>query len=487
MPRKWSASELFATCIEADSLRKQLEPWTQEVICEISGLDVGHLQSQRLASFWLLHLIHRVLGIDLESDSHMVSSGSTMTLEVPLSQQDHMRRSYLDADYRARSSHVIAAVLGGSVDLGEVLLIRDDSRPRRPLHDVRVQISHGVSKIGVLQRAPVWSIDPYLKLTRSQLSVAKLSSSRRVFWMSSSLEFPRTEVELLTSQRLGLASSIEITDRLSALQALIPLMIPFGYAEGLLQERRFLQKMSKVTPKILYTANGLQGNLQFQVAAGLWSDSGTLVCTHQHGGHTGLDERHALEDLEAELSDNYYTFGWRDTRANVHPLPIPRPQMVRNSGSSRILVMSLEYSPFTYRLQPFCVPDHVERCLSETRQFIKDVRSKATLVVRCSERVRAEIGPPAAGVEFEELKGSGPKSASRSSLVVHNYLGTSWLETLAMNVPTVCFIPPGIHRFRTAAQPFADALQKVGILHYSGREAAKFVNGFNGDPSAWWN
>jgi len=81
----------------------------------------------------------------------------------------------------------------------------------------------------------------------------------------------------------------------------------------------------------------------------------------------------------------------------------------------------------------------------------------------------------------------GTVSASASTLVVHNYLGASWLETLAMKVPTVCFIPPGIHRFRAAAQPYADALQKVGILHYSGREAAKFVNGFNGDPSAWWN
>jgi putative transferase (TIGR04331 family) len=71
--------------------------------------------------------------------------------------------------------------------------------------------------------------------------------------------------------------------------------------------------------------------------------------------------------------------------------------------------------------------------------------------------------------------------------VVHNYLGTSWLETLAMNVPTVCFYDPGLYAPREPARPYFDMLVRVGILHHSGREAAKFVNAFKGDPSAWWN
>ncbi|MGA0378969.1 MAG: hypothetical protein ACO3NS_07560, partial [Ilumatobacteraceae bacterium] len=35
-------------------------------------------------------------------------------------------------------------------------------------------------------------------------------------------------------------------------------------------------------------------------------------------------------------------------------------------------------------------------------------------------------------------------------------------------------------------QPFVDALARVGIIHYSGHEAARFVNALRGDPSAWW-
>jgi putative transferase (TIGR04331 family) len=56
-----------------------------------------------------------------------------------------------------------------------------------------------------------------------------------------------------------------------------------------------------------------------------------------------------------------------------------------------------------------------------------------------------------------------------------------------MNVPTVCFYDPSIFRAREAARPFIDALARVGVIHHSGAEAARFVNDLNGDPSAWWN
>jgi len=91
-----------------------------------------------------------------------------------------------------------------------------------------------------------------------------------------------------------------------------------------------------------------------------------------------------------------------------------------------------------------------------------------------------------ANITNDDLREHGCVAASRHRLVIHNYLGTSWLETLAMNIPTVCFYDPVMYRPRAAAQPFVDALAKVGVIHYSGIEAAKFVNGLNGDPSAWW-
>jgi putative transferase (TIGR04331 family) len=80
----------------------------------------------------------------------------------------------------------------------------------------------------------------------------------------------------------------------------------------------------------------------------------------------------------------------------------------------------------------------------------------------------------------------GAKAASRYRLVVHNYLGTTWLETLAMNIPTVCFYDPAVFRPRESARPYFELLTRVGVLHHSGAAAARFVNDLRGDPASWW-
>ena len=71
--------------------------------------------------------------------------------------------------------------------------------------------------------------------------------------------------------------------------------------------------------------------------------------------------------------------------------------------------------------------------------------------------------------------------------LVYNYIGTSWLETLALDIPTVCFYDPETYSFREEAQPFIDALATVGVLHHSGNSAALFVASLAGDIEKWWN
>jgi putative transferase (TIGR04331 family) len=239
-------------------------------------------------------------------------------------------------------------------------------------------------------------------------------------------------------------------------------------------------------PRFLYSANGSQLNLPYQVVSSGWGAEGTRILSHQHGGHQGLDEIHAGEEYEIRASDVHYSFGWTDDRPNVKVLPAAMPSRARARAAGRLLLMTLADTDVVYRLQPFCVPSHVQRCASQTRSFLSELRWPSTPIVRGSRRDIDALRLDS-HYNLEGFEKPGSISASSSSLVVHNYLGVTWLETLAMNVPTVCFIPLGIHSFRATAQPFADRLQQVGILHYSGRAAAKFVNGLRGDPSSWWN
>ncbi|NQW67862.1 MAG: hypothetical protein HQ454_01020, partial [Acidimicrobiaceae bacterium] len=132
---------------------------------------------------------------------------------------------------------------------------------------------------------------------------------------------------------------------------------------------------------------------------------------------------------------------------------------------------------------------HINRAVDETVSFANELRAGIALCVRSSEPdvfPMARLAGTQASLSHDPGSGRGSVAASRAKLVIHNYLGTSWLETLAMNIPTVCFYDPQLYRPRAVVEPFFEALQRIGILHYSGKEAAKFVNSLNGDPSSWW-
>jgi putative transferase (TIGR04331 family) len=283
--------------------------------------------------------------------------------------------------------------------------------------------------------------------------------------------------------RFALADDVDSLEPEDVIRRLLPLTMPLGYAEALPDVQTRLHSLRP--PRLLYSANANQMHLPYQIASAMWSGKGATVVSHQHGGHQGLDVAHAGEEYEARASHLHYTFGWSDHRSNVRPLVTAPPAVKRPMKSDRLLLMTLADSDSTYRLQPFCTPDHVQVVARETRQFLSDLNWSADVVIRGSHS-DVEVLHTQHFTRIDDLSISGATSASRAALTVHNYLGMSWLETLALDIPTVCFIPTGIHKFRAAAQPFADALIRVGVLHYSGSEAAKFVNSLHGNPAAWW-
>jgi putative transferase (TIGR04331 family) len=128
--------------------------------------------------------------------------------------------------------------------------------------------------------------------------------------------------------------------------------------------------------------------------------------------------------------------------------------------------------------------------ISQTLAFIRGLAAPTRLRIRTHQGDALPLGQVSttsgATLLLDDLQESGTIAASHAKLVLHNYLSTAWLETMALNIPTVCFYDPEIYSPRDSARPYIDALAKVGVIHYSGIEAAKFVNGLNEEPSAWW-
>ena len=473
---EWNADELFKTISEIEQILPHLENYCAEVCTELSGIEVSPAMFRRLGGMWLMHLAHQVTA--LGGENHQYQSREQFI--VPWDSWSHSETFVRSQEYRSQIAWIGQQQHSATLDSASVSVVRVDApRPSR----LRTGIESVVQLLGP-RNVGVVVAQPYLKIPAAKKLFAVIRSRQQIHWddfFSEQLDMPSPDSRTRSAiSRRAIGEGLDGTLRHS-----IPLLIPVAMAEGLRTTIDALMPRYQ-RPSLLFSANGSQLNLKYQTISALWGEEGTRILSQQHGGHQGLDVIHAGEEYEVRASHIHYSFGWSDHRANVRSLATAMPSRSTSRVAQRLLLMTLADTDVVYRIQPFCLPSHVQKCASETRRFLSGLQWPTTPIIRGSRR-DLEALQLDSHFESEGFEQPGSISASASSLVVHNYLGVTWLETLAMNVPTVCFIPPGIHSFRASAQPFADRLQQVGILHYSGLDAARFVNGFRGDPSSWWN
>lgn len=330
---------------------------------------------------------------------------------------------------------------------------------------------------------------PYLKVSGGSELRAAWRARRELRWdIDRQPRLPPSTVNEAARKSVAIAAlQSDDTDRF--LRALIAITAPLDLVENFWALHSWASKQD-FTPKFWYTATAQHTSTAFMHRMAIARERGGRLLVHQHGGGYGIDEQHLGEDHDIAVSDRFYTFGWSraDQPSRVVPLPTAMPQ--RSQGTPQgVLLMSLPVTTEMYRLQPFCLPSHIERAVTLSSDFVMRLAAKTKITLRHSGRDRfpmVRLAGAEATIVEDVGAGPGSRAASRAALVVHNYIGTSWLETLAMNVPTVCFYDPEFYRPRAEARPFLDALVRVGVLHYSGSEAAKFVNSLRGNPTAWW-
>jgi putative transferase (TIGR04331 family) len=75
----------------------------------------------------------------------------------------------------------------------------------------------------------------------------------------------------------------------------------------------------------------------------------------------------------------------------------------------------------------------------------------------------------------------------KAKIVVVDYSGTSYLEALTINVPTVLYWDHNIYLVKSDAEPYYQALRDAGILHKDPVSAAGKVNEIFDHPMKWWH
>ena len=283
----------------------------------------------------------------------------------------------------------------------------------------------------------------------------------------------------------------------SFIKTIIPLFIPQLIVESFLENKNRIMLNNLNRPKFIYSATGLYSN-EFKILAAEWKKRGTKFLYHQHGGNYGLDYTHWFEEYEIGSADIYYTWGWKSNEYNkdIKSLCVPSIK-IKDRKKTRILLSVTDYPISGHRIhyQPMG-SERVNIMHTETLDFIKNVGSNYPLDVRLpiknytnniSDKIKNSNHVRAIDSTISNRYNMPYSYTLGISIAVHSYLCTSWLETIGLDIPTICFYDAKIYKFKESANKIIDKLEQVGILHKTGKSAALFLLSLGTNVDNWWN
>jgi putative transferase (TIGR04331 family) len=273
--------------------------------------------------------------------------------------------------------------------------------------------------------------------------------------------------------------------------------IPTCYLEGYDQLVQHIKSLPwPAEPRFIFTSNNFDTDEIFKAWAGSKVEEGFPYFTGQHGNNYGTHICDGNSDWpERKSSDKFITWGWADESKNSVPAFIfktmlKKKQQFNQKGGLLLIENLLYHKLYTHDI-------YYEYKLYQEEQFrfveILPIHIQRELTVRlhpafrhmawCDEQrwrdrsphTKIEVGV----VPIQEL-------IEHSRLVIHSYDSTGILETLSLNIPTICFWYGGLDQLLPSAKPYYELLRIAGILADTPEQAAELIASHWDNVSEWW-
>ena len=268
--------------------------------------------------------------------------------------------------------------------------------------------------------------------------------------------------------------------------------IPILFLENFKEFRKKVLNLPIKKSKIFFTANAFHSNYIFKFLVAEHYN-GVKILNAQHGGGYGIDKVNVLEEYEKSVSDIFYTWGWGDnvkTKFLSHPKLYKRNAVSRNKNVLFAMDMHPRYVPRFY-FQP--ISTLMVGYINFSIDFLKLVESNINLLIRMHPGdihyrwfIENRIIDTGINFKFTNYNEKFNKQLSVCHIYVTGHLGTTYLESLAINKPTIIFINQDLINFRSSVRQYFDMLRKVKILHFSPASAASHLNSIYNSVNEWW-
>lgn len=281
----------------------------------------------------------------------------------------------------------------------------------------------------------------------------------------------------------------------------LPNNFPVLYLEAYASARQVTLEKVKKVPSIMMSAEAWLFDEPFKFLAAELSERKTRIVTVQHGGG-GMFRSSPAELHESRIGDAYMVWGWAGhlkagRQANLpsqllSTLPA-EPELHFASRRHGIVFISTANLRYLLRFHSCPIGIHREEYIQWQLRFLEAVphNIRSVLLFRSYPGEYGAEGRARITEGFAEVKMDTNsrihETMSQARVCVVDHIGTTLLEALKMDIPTILFWDPAHTEIRDEAISYIENLRGVGILWDSPEKAAAKVAEVYDDPMVWWN
>jgi len=298
-----------------------------------------------------------------------------------------------------------------------------------------------------------------------------------------------------------------------ALRALIPLQIPALYLEGY---DRLMEQVSALPwpqrPRFIFTSNAYCSDDVFKAWTAEKVEADAPLVIGQHGGGCtclwSFPEEH-----EMAISDRFLSWGWEDIheQQDTHTGALQSSTKVDNKikpvGNLKMVGRRLSWDPggcalmvemsmprYSYYMYSVPVASQWLGYFEEQSRFVNALSPKLReqLLVRLYNQDFGWYQKKRWQDRFPQISVDDgvvplPLLIEKSRLCISAYKGTTFMETLAMDIPTLMFWDPKSWELCASARPYFEQMKEVGIFHETPESAAAKMTEIWDDVPGWWH
>lgn len=274
--------------------------------------------------------------------------------------------------------------------------------------------------------------------------------------------------------------------------------IPAAYLEGYASlVRQAGSNCWPKRPKLIWTSNSENSDDHFKAYTAEKIEQGVPLVIGQHGGHYGVGLWSFTEDHHLAIADRYFSWGWTESQhSNIRPMgQLIHKQPLRgdHGKKERLLLVTAALPRYSYHMYSVLVArqwlDYLEDQFTFCQALPPELRK--ALKVRLfpsdygwEQKKRWKDRLPS--VTLADRQRPMDELIRECRLYVATYNATTYLESFAMNVPTVIFWNPAQWELRDSARPYFDILKQVGVLHETPESAARHIAKVWDRVEDWW-